>query len=533
MKLSDFLAKHKIKTNPFAEEDAQTDEVFKDHCISSTYHPAWDKVYGNPSDPSTSIVFGEKGAGKTALRLQVEEHIDAFNLKNPEKRCFTVSYDDLNPFLDQFKERSRIRSKQPEKVLSQFQLWDHMDAIMSLAVTKLVSKIIEGKSGKKSSGIKTAKKKEAPSEDGHKMPKGLRKRLDSYQRRDLMLLASCYDNAKSAPLPTRWNKLRSRIGGGSWGSWWPIHLAVKVTLAVVAAMIILLVLDSRGGADAEGGEAASEAFAHWDTCFKPYWWAYLGAVVLAWIPWLWRSASRYMTAASIAKRIRVLDRGALPLSRSLMKFSGTQLARQPLPNKDRTDDRYTLLSKLQGILKSLGFSGMCVLVDRIDEPHLITGSTEAMRAFIWPMLDNKFLKQEGLGIKFLLPKELTEYIDREDRDFYQRARLDKQNMVPTLNWTGQALFDVANARLDACCDEENSPKLSDLVSNDISETRLFESLQTLRVPRHMFKFLFRCISAHCTKHSDANPEYRIGADTFETELAMYRREQEATDRGLG
>ena len=260
MKLSDFLAKHKIKTNPFAEEDAQTDEVFKDHCISNTYHPAWDKVYGNPSDPSTSIVFGEKGAGKTALRLQVEEHIDAFNLENPEKRCFTVSYDDLNPFLDQFKERSRIRSKQPEKILSQFQLWDHMDAIMSLAVTKLVSKIIDGKPSRKTSGIKTKKEQAANTEDGHQMPKGIRKRLDSYQRRDLMLLASCYDNAKSAPLPTRWNRLRFRIGGGSWQSWWPFSLAVKVTLAVVAAMIILVVMDAKGGGDGEDAEAA---FAHW------------------------------------------------------------------------------------------------------------------------------------------------------------------------------------------------------------------------------------------------------------------------------
>ena len=84
-----------------------------------------------------------------------------------------------------------------------------------------------------------------------------------------------------------------------------------------------------------------------------------------------------------------------------------------------------------------------MLVDRVDEPHLINGSVEQMRALLWPMLDNKFLKHPGIGFKLLLPIELSQFIDREDRDFYQRARLDKQNMIPSLEWTGEALYDVA------------------------------------------------------------------------------------------
>ena len=91
-----------------------------------------------------------------------------------------------------------------------------------------------------------------------------------------------------------------------------------------------------------------------------------------------------------------------------------------------------------------------MLVDRVDEPHMINGSVEQMRMLLWPMLDNKFLKHPGIGFKLLLPIELSHYIDREDRDFYQRARLDKQNMIPSLEWTGEALFDVASARLKAC-----------------------------------------------------------------------------------
>lgn len=543
MKLQDFLSHHGIKRNPFAEEDAQTDPVFKDHCISNTYHPAWDKVFGNPADPSTSIVFGEKGAGKTALRLQVEEHIDEYNRDNPEARSFVVPYDDFNPILDQFRERVARRSKKPEKVLQQFQLWDHMDAIMSLAVTKLVSSIVDGPQKPKTSGISNA----APSNNspiGNQMPKDLKRRLDTHQRRDLMLLASLYDNTTSAPLPQRWRKLRSRVGGGSWKSWWPFNLAFKVTIGVIAALIAFFVMDMMKVAvpeaiavtpeAAEGAEAGGATW--WGslvTCCRWAPWAWGLAVVAAWIPWLLRFGSRLTTASGISKRIRVLDKPSMPLAKSLMRFSKSQLAGQPLPNKERTDDRYSLMGKLQGILKSLGYSSMTVLVDRVDEPHLINGSAEAMRALLWPMLDNKFLKQDGMGMKFLLPAELTQFIDREDRDFYQRARLDKQNMIPSLDWTGQALYDVASARLAACSDADPPPKLAAMLDESLSDARLFDSLRSMRVPRHMFKFLYRVIMAHCNKHSDAAPAYRIATDTFESELAIYRREQESADRGLG
>ena len=61
MKLSDFLKHHGIISNPFAEEDAQSDIVFQNGCLE-TRHPAWDKIFGDPALPSTSIVFGEKGS---------------------------------------------------------------------------------------------------------------------------------------------------------------------------------------------------------------------------------------------------------------------------------------------------------------------------------------------------------------------------------------------------------------------------------------------------------------------------------------
>ena len=138
MKIQDFLKHHGISRNPFAEEDAQTDAVFKNHCIDNTFHVGWDKINGDPNDPATSIVFGEKGAGKTALKLQIEGSIEEHNQQHPGSKLFVIKYDDFNPFLDRFRDHFGARFRRTDKLLGAWHLWDHMDAILSLGVTDLV-----------------------------------------------------------------------------------------------------------------------------------------------------------------------------------------------------------------------------------------------------------------------------------------------------------------------------------------------------------------------------------------------------------
>src|SRR6185436_7288366 len=145
MKTQQFLEHHGIRSNPFAEEDAQTDPVFKDFCIASTRHPTWDKIYGDPAEPATSIVFGEKGSGKTALRLQIARHLSDYNRTHPNRRVFVIEYDDFNPFLDRFRDRFGARHRRADRVLADWKLWDHMDAILALGVTGLVDRILEVK----------------------------------------------------------------------------------------------------------------------------------------------------------------------------------------------------------------------------------------------------------------------------------------------------------------------------------------------------------------------------------------------------
>ncbi len=494
MKIQDFLAHHGIAANPFANEDAQTDPVFKDHCIGCTYHPAWDKVYGDPAEPATSVVFGEKGAGKTAMRLQIVRHLAQYNVSHPSARAYIVQYDDFNPFLDRFAERLGLRHRSAARVLAQWKLWDHMDAILSLAVTSLIDRILEVKRG---NGV-----------EGNQVHASQLRQLDRHQARDLLLLAACYDRSVAATFPSRWSRLRRALRFRVWHAYWDRALGLFGVAAVIGA--ILLARDLSWLA-------------------RP--WPYVAAAA-AWLPWFARAWTRYWTSRGVVRQIRVGGRESGALRKVLMRFTKNELSGQPLPTRQRSDDRYEMLMKLQSVLQTLGFTGLIVLVDRVDEPHLINGSAEPMRALVWSLLDNKFLKHPGLGLKLLLPVELALYLEREDRDFYQRARLDKQNLVPSLEWTGEALYDMAAARLKACAANGKTPTLKSLFDESVTDERLFESLRLLRVPRHLFKFLYRLMMAHCNAHTDDRPVWNISSETFEATLAVYRRDQDAVDRGL-
>jgi hypothetical protein len=495
MRVQQLLEHHGIAVNPFAEEDAQSDPVFKDRCRDATHHPAWDKVYGDPSDPATAVVFGEKGSGKTAMRMQMAGRMANHNTRSENGRLYVIEYDDFNPFLDHFADRlSARKQRDPARVLAEFKLWDHMDAILSLGVTSLVDRLLD---------VPLPSGPAANSISGDRL-----RHLDRQQKRDLLLLAACYDKSTGESVTSRWQRLRRKLRFHTWKSWWDKLLGLVVTAAVVGHILYWQEWE-------------------WLQSFWPY-----VIVAVGWLPWIARCCKWHLIARRIAGNVRVLKPHVASLRGLLIKIPGRDIEGQPLPESPRTDDRYELLAKFQGVLKSLGCEGVMVLVDRVDEPHLITGSAERMKALVWPMLDNKFLKQPGIGLKLLLPRELADLVNREDRDFYQRARLDKQNMIPSLDWTGEALYDLANARIRSCAAGGEEPSLRTLLDDSITDERLIDAFRLLRTPRHLFKFLYRLLVAHCNAHTDDKPEWHVARETFEATLAVYSRDQDAVDRGL-
>ncbi len=459
------------------------------------HHAEFEKILGDLSRPSSSVVFGEKGSGKTAIRLQIAQRIASHNAVHLGARVLMIPYDDLNGVLDRLHER--VGGKTALESLQKIRLVDHLDALLLATVPRVVDAIL----GRPRSATAEPLDVVDPSTGGVlAQTNRVHKRLDDIARRDLLLLQSLYDypdlaSGRTAPL-----RRKLRISRGIWP-------AIENSLAVVGPLIILALV------------AWTQLL--WDTFPAPApltleWvgWATtaLGAIFVLWLLkiGLWDKARLLRTAHRIRRQLRVSARGDISYARSLKQLGKRLREADALPLTDSEEPRYLLFDRLRRVLRSLGYAGIVVIVDRVDEPTLVSGDADRMKAVIWPMLNNKFLQQQGVGIKMLLPMELRHALFRESSAFFQEARLDKQNLVDRLGWTGVSLFDLCEARLGACTIPGVAPVgLVDLFEEDVTRQDLIDALDRMHQPRDAFKFLYRCLTEHCATHASDERRVRI------------------------
>ncbi len=513
MNVQSFLEHHGLTTHPFDAEEARLDPIF-DRLISARItHPAFGKILGRIDQPATSIVFGEKGSGKTAIRLMMSRAIAKHNDDQPTARVMPIAYDDLNPLLDAL---LRTHKQNTKAVLKGFRLEDHQDMILSLAVTRLVDALLDPEA-------------EAKKEGGIILPEGydkLLKRMPAQKRRDLAVLAAIYDQPVSGSVADRFDRLRSKLRLG-----WRLpaamfrHLATLLTVAVVVAAGVQYFID----------EAR-----------EPMWLLPLLAVliagaVLAWGWWgllifrLWR------ICWDTTHAMPAVARTGKELSQMLGQLDAGDLKRQPLPTPHAADQalrdsRYQLTRRFVDVMGEMGYAGLIVLVDRVDEPTAIAGDPEKMKAVVWPMLDNKFLKQDRIGLKLLLPIELRHLLGKESAQFYQEARLDKQNLIDRLEWSGTTLYDLCNKRIEACLATARADQpigLRDLFAEDVSRDMIVDALDQMHQPRDAFKFLYQTIQEHCQITGDDQGDFRIPRLTLDTIRRSQSQRVQNLHRGLG
>lgn len=486
MNIRQFLEHYGLAENPFADEEASTDPIFKGYGIDHAFHPDWDKIYGTPAEPTTSVVFGEKGSGKTALRLQMVRKLTEYNGNHPDARVFVIPYDDFNPFIDRFREKQPFWRKNIQRALEQWKVWDHIDAILSLGVTQLLDRVLK---------VESASHPAAPGVEDLKLEK-----LSPSQVRDLLMLAMYYDQSSGEDRFVRWERLRKDMKYHNLFAHLPLAGAVGWT---VVAVLMPFLLYSAGATESWLGFFIS--------------WKYWLVILLGFLAYGGYVGLRYWQARRIRRGLRTLVQHQGELCKTLRSFPRRAMFNQPMPYVEHSEDRYELLTKFQSILKTLGFPGILVIVDRADEPYQVNGAPERMKALLWPMLDNKLLKHPGVGFKLLLPGELYDFVRREDDDFRLRARLDKQNLVQSFDWTGQALYDLANTRISGSMppgDGAKTPRLEDFFEDTINENYLVHAFQALKVPRRLFKFLYQVMGSHTKMYTDTAPNWKISQSTF-------------------
>ena len=498
MDIRRFLSHHGIQDNPFGAEEARHDPVFERLTgRDGRTHPEMVKILGNIDRPQSSVVFGEKGSGKTALRLMMGRSIVRHNEANPEQRTMLVAYDDFNPVLD-----TVTRNRGHGRSLAGFRLGDHQDAILGLAVTKLVDALLGEKGDRE--------RLELPPRGRDKL-----ETLPRHQRIDIAVLAALYDTPRGGGnVLERWRRLKKRLHLG-WRA--PITFSA-VLAALLSVMAVGLLL----------APYAVEFF-KLDSVTIPQWVMPTAGIaaaagILLWLVWLVRRLALWSLCRRIRKAAPAIERSRMQLERMLHDLKPADRSYQPWPHPggEATNARYELTRKLLGILEVFDHQGMIVLVDRVDEPTLVAGRPERMRSLVWPMFDSKFLQQDRIGIKLLLPIELRYMVQKEDASFFEEARLDKQNLVDHLAWSGATLYDLCSDRLRACHEEESSTiTLSDLFDEDVSREHLVDVLGQMRLPRDAFKLLYAVVREHCQDVPEEDAVHRIPRHT----LDAIRREQ--------
>ncbi len=517
MNLSRFFEHWKITENPFRGEEARHDSVFRRltdrpepdadrpaRTIPHTTHSDFEKVLGEFGRPSTSIVFGEKGSGKTAMRMQLGDRLAEHNEEAPDARCLFLPYDDLNPVLDRFIERvSGGRDADVTDILAKFRLVDHIDAMLLAVVPKVVDVLLQQRTA-----------------DGEPLDLGTdarrnARRLSESQRQDLLLLQATYDSAVQAGDRTR-------------------RLRKMLRLPMPKSVLLWDLL-------AKGAWVVPVAIGIWGFFFAPeqmrggtlvqilFGVLALGYIVVLAKRFGWDRLAFQSLGRRVRKEIRVSPRPDASYAKSFEQLHPMLRIPGSLPETNSDDTRYAMLTRFRNVIKAFGFTTMIVVLDRIDEPTVISGDADRMQHVVWPLLNNKFLQQEGFGVKMLLPIELRHALYRESAAFFQEARLDKQNLVERLTWTGAMLYDLCNARVKACRpDDAEAMSLLDLFDEDVSSQDIVDALDQMHQPRDAFKMLYQCLTEHCSNVTEEQEQWRIPRLVLET----VRKEQAERVRQL-
>jgi hypothetical protein len=467
-----------------------------------TMHSDFEKILGDVRRPSTAIVFGEKGSGKTAIRLQIAERINAHNREHPQAKVLLVPYDDLNGVLDRF--HRRVQAKTPLESFQKFRLVDHIDAVLGLVVPRMVDALVARPSRNGKAPAEVPAELEGPTPTATETvealdlgpePRKAARKLDAAAKRDILLLQGTYDRPDNADLRTIRLRRTLRVGppgrlvlwtGLAWLGWIP-----------AAAVLVWGLLAP------EGFELVSPV----GIAFLVLLALWLGVLVKR---YGWDALMMRSLAARVRRQVRVQARTDASYARSLRQIDPVVLDADHLPLTESDEARYAMLDRLRRTLREFGYSGIMVVLDRVDEPTLISGDPERMKAVVWPLLNNKFLQQEGLGVKMLLPIELRHALFKESSAFFQEARLDKQNLVERLSWTGAMLYDLCDARLKACRAPGAGPmSLLDLFAEDVAARDLVDARDQMHQPRDAFKFLYACLSEHCSNVTAEQEQWQI------------------------
>ncbi|WP_200962607.1 hypothetical protein [Bosea sp. Root381] len=395
--MNSFVSRLGLVGNPFEHYTAETEPHIADYAIRPPYLQA---ISERAHGLSTFILFGDRGAGKSATRITVFNEIWKVYVDNKDSKRlpFVVNLTDYSRIEAQFK-KGRLTDRD----------------IVSLVGYCVVEQVLVWLSS-------------LTPEDREVFTEG----LDDSERTLILALLKGF------------------------------YLSVNEADRELSTAEALRILDSA--------------------------WTTKGRV---WASQRWAAAAKVVAAvvSSLSKRQLGIDVDITAPAEALLKsLVGDS------PNAPRA-----ILSKLVEFVGAFGFTGVVVLVDKIDEIQSTANSSEATASLIHPLLAQiQLLEVANFSFIFFLWVKVKDHFEAK-----HPVRLDKIAHA-TISWKVQSLREMIDARIRFF--SERKLEFKDFLANDLDTEATFSEICkiSLNSPRELIKLLDTIIREHDARGDDAS-----------------------------
>ncbi|MFJ2458030.1 hypothetical protein ACIOVC_05685 [Pseudomonas neuropathica] len=178
---------------------------------------------------------------------------------------------------------------------------------------------------------------------------------------------------------------------------------------------------------------------------------------------------------------------------------------------DTANTPRAILSKLVELSRMFGFTGVCVLVDKLDETSETDNSVEATARLIHPLLANiQLLEVEGFSWMFFVWGNVEDHFNNK-----LKIRLDKIANAKIV-WTAEQLQQMLDRRIDFY--SGGTTTFAEMFGGGIDSEEVFNKfcVLSLRSPRELIRLMDTLFREHDARGDDAPPKI----DMVSIELAQ-------------
>lgn len=180
-----------------------------------------------------------------------------------------------------------------------------------------------------------------------------------------------------------------------------------------------------------------------------------------------------------------------------------------------------VLEKLVDFVKMFGFSGIVILIDKVDETEVTNNSAEATTKLMHPLLSHiQLLEVDGFAWHMFLWSQVKPYLESDQ----YRVRLDKI-AYSTITWDSAFFMRMLDERI--LFFSEGRLKFSDLFTNDSNVPQIVNDLigTSMRSPRELIRLMDTIITEHDIAHADSGETVLINNQSVEDGQDKYVKDR--------